>query len=107
MKDKVEAFKAHLPIIQALCNPGMRPRHWVKVSEIIGETIEPTDETTLAHLIDMNLDEYLPKFDTVAEAASKEYSLEKALFKMKAEWEPVSAADEEEEDYLMGFMNSQ
>jgi len=37
----------------------------------------------------MNLDVHIPKFDGISEAASKEYSLEKALTKMKDEWEPV------------------
>ena len=39
--------------------------------------------TTLQRIIDSNLEEYLPKFETVSEAASKEHVFERNLEKMK------------------------
>lgn len=32
IKKKLDAFKVNLPIIQTICNPGIRDRHWEKVS---------------------------------------------------------------------------
>jgi len=88
-KSKVDEFRVFLPLIRALFNPGMRDRHWIQVSEIVRFDLRPGDDLCLSHLIDMNLDVHIPKFDGISEAASKEYSLEKALTKMKDEWEPV------------------
>ena len=39
--------------------------------------------------LDMNLEQHLEKFEGVSEAASKEFSLEKAMEKMIVEWEEV------------------
>ena len=90
MKTRVEAFKDYLPLVSTLFNKGMRERHWVQVSEIIGFHLRPDDDMCLSRLIDMSLEAHLPKFETISEAAAKEYSLEKALEKMKSEWATVS-----------------
>ena len=89
MKNKVEEFKEHLPLVQTLFNPGLRSRHWEQISELIGFPLAPDDDMCLSKLIDMNIESFIPKFEGISEAASKEYSLEKAMEKMKQEWDPV------------------
>jgi len=88
-KSKVEEFREHLPLVCSLFNPGMRERHWLQVSEVVGFNLYPDDGMCLSYLINMNLEGHIPKFEGISEAASKEFSLEKALTKMKQEWEPV------------------
>ena len=90
MKSKVDNFKTHLPIVQTLFNPGLRERHWEQISEIIGFTLRGDPSNTLHKILKMNLEPYIESFETISESASKEFSLEKALQKMKAEWEPLS-----------------
>jgi len=85
----VEEFREHLPLVRALFNPGMRERHWMQVSEVVGFNLQPDDDMCLTHLVDKDLQVHIPKFEGISEAASKEFSLEKALAKMKQEWEPV------------------
>lgn len=91
VKGKVEEFKEHMPLVQTIFNPGMRDRHWDQVSDIVGYTIRPDDSYCLSKFVDMNLDSYITKFEGISEAASKEYSLEKAMESMKGEWAPVSS----------------
>ncbi|CAH1790213.1 unnamed protein product [Owenia fusiformis] len=89
VKAKVEEFKEHMPLIQTLFNPGLRDRHWDQISDIVGYPLKPDDDYCLSKLVDMNLEPFIPKFEGISEAASKEYSLEKAMERMKIDWEPM------------------
>lgn len=89
LRAKVDEFKEYLPLVSTLFNPGMRERHWDQISEIIGFEFKPSEDTNLVRIIEMNLIEHVPKFESISEAASKEYSLEKALEKMNKEWRDV------------------
>lgn len=64
MKAKVEEFREHMPLIQTLFNPGLRERHWEQISDIVGFPIKQDDETNLSKFVDMNLDQYIPKFES-------------------------------------------
>lgn len=64
----------------------MKDRHWEKVSEIVGFPIKVDADLTLAKIIDYGLDDYIEKFESISEAATKENNLEKNLTKMIAEW---------------------
>ena len=90
VKAKVEEFKEHMPLVQTLFNPGLRDRHWDKISDIVGFSIKPDETSCLSKFVDMNLEPYIAKFEGISEAASKEFALEKALEGMKKEWAPVS-----------------
>lgn len=79
-----------MDIISTLGNPGMKERHWEQVSEIIGFPIQVSPELTLEKIIEYQLEEYIPKFETISESATKENNLEKAMIKMVAEWEEMS-----------------
>ncbi|GLD70629.1 dynein heavy chain 7, axonemal-like protein, partial [Lates japonicus] len=87
MKAKVEDFKEHIPMVQVLCNPGLRDRHWDAMSEIAGVSLQPADDQAcVAQFLSMRLEQHLTSFEGISEAASKEYSLEKAMEKMAGEW---------------------
>ena len=41
MKGQVEDFKPFIPLIQGLRNPGMRIRHWDRLSKDLGFSVQP------------------------------------------------------------------
>ncbi|KAJ3317485.1 Dynein heavy chain 3, axonemal, partial [Blyttiomyces sp. JEL0837] len=89
VKNKLDKFKTHLPLISILRNPGLRERHWKLMEEIVGQPISPDESTSLTKMLDLNLTQHIQQFETISDAASKEFSLQKTLSKMKDEWEPL------------------
>ncbi|XP_027629546.1 dynein heavy chain 3, axonemal [Tupaia chinensis] len=86
MKIKIDKFKQHIPILSISCNPGMKDRHWQQISEIVGYEIKPTETTCLLNMLEYGFGKYIEKLEPIGAAASKEYSLEKNLEKMKLDW---------------------
>ena len=50
MKDKVETFKDYIPLVAALCNPGLRDRHWESMTEIVGFPLKPDEVSPIEPL---------------------------------------------------------
>eukprot|EP01064_Diplonema_japonicum_P028148 TRINITY_DN4256_c2_g1_i2.p1 TRINITY_DN4256_c2_g1~~TRINITY_DN4256_c2_g1_i2.p1 ORF type:complete len:4454 (+),score=1223.71 TRINITY_DN4256_c2_g1_i2:62-13363(+) len=90
LKDKLEQFKPHIPLVTALLEKGMKARHWDQIGKLVGKEgknkLAPNDEITLNILLDFGLDEKLNDVQMLSEAAAKEWRLEEQLEKMKAEW---------------------
>ncbi|XP_028254184.1 dynein heavy chain 7, axonemal isoform X2 [Parambassis ranga] len=87
IKAKVDDFKEHIPMVQVLCNPGLRERHWNAMSDLAGISLQPSeDQACVSYFLSMRLEQHLDSFNGISEAASKEYSLEKAMEKMATEW---------------------
>ncbi|CAF0886975.1 unnamed protein product [Adineta steineri] len=89
LRIQVGEFKEKMPLIQTLFNPGLRDRHWEQISAIIGRPFKPDDDTNLNKVIEMDLMSHIPKLEQISEAASKEFSLEKAMEKMKKDWQNI------------------
>lgn len=94
VKEEVEAFRERLPLVQVLCNPGLRDRHWESMADVVGFPLKPQDEAVacVAHFLPLGLEGHLANFELISEAASKEHSLEKAMERMAAEWGDIQFA---------------
>lgn len=89
IKTTLDNFKLNMPIIQNLGNPGMKVRHWEQISEIVGFPIKVSAELTLEKIIEYGLEDYIDRFETISESATKENNLEQAMAKMVFEWSDI------------------
>ena len=76
IKSKLQKFQINLPLINALCNPGIKQRHWDMMSEKVGFNMTPTEETPLIEVLQLPLEKYLDKLQSISSQASKEFALE-------------------------------
>ncbi|CAH3192981.1 unnamed protein product, partial [Porites evermanni] len=88
-KARLENFKINMPLINALCTPGIKDRHWEAMSVKIGFNIAPKEDTTLNEMLVLGLDKFVEDLTEISGRAAKEFSLEKALSRMKAEWKDI------------------
>jgi dynein heavy chain len=91
IRDECDDFlKNHLPLLKLLANPGLRPRHWEEMSDIVGFVIKQSDTSTLNDMIAQNLHLYANDIEEVCVNASREASMERTIKQMKADWENVN-----------------
>ncbi|VVC42221.1 Dynein heavy chain, coiled coil stalk,P-loop containing nucleoside triphosphate hydrolase,Dynein heavy [Cinara cedri] len=86
VRGKVDSFKKYLPVLETICNPGIHDRHWTEISKTVGVDLQPNKQSTLSDMIEIGLPNYIEKLEEISMTASREYSLEHSLQKMKEEW---------------------
>jgi len=86
LNQDVADLTVQLPLIEVLCNPALRPRHWKEVQEIIN-SVTAQEEMTLGQLKRLEVHHCLEQLAEVSEGAKRESRLEKMLTKMQQEWD--------------------
>eukprot|EP00232_Nephroselmis_pyriformis_P004291 CAMPEP_0182904892 /NCGR_PEP_ID=MMETSP0034_2-20130328/32473_1 /TAXON_ID=156128 /ORGANISM="Nephroselmis pyriformis, Strain CCMP717" /LENGTH=1202 /DNA_ID=CAMNT_0025040141 /DNA_START=21 /DNA_END=3626 /DNA_ORIENTATION=+ len=90
VKASIQKFQEHVPLLHALCNPGLRERHWKAIGETVGFPVDRDDEhQSLRWLVSKGVDKHAAALTEVSDGASKEHGLERTLDKMVSEWEGV------------------
>ncbi|KAG2469298.1 DYH7 protein, partial [Polypterus senegalus] len=89
IKTKLEKFRINMPLINALCCPGIKHRHWKLMSQKVGIDILPEKSTSLKDILPLGLEKHLEELALVSVQASKEYALEQALLQMEQDWKHV------------------
>ena len=78
-----------IPLMTLVCTPGLKDRHWEEINKITGLDVERTPALSLYDIADFHLEHYVEQIEETCITAVKEFSLEKALMNMEAEWETV------------------
>ncbi|CAM9229308.1 unnamed protein product, partial [Discosporangium mesarthrocarpum] len=85
-KEIKDFLEDQAPLMLLMSSPGIRQRHWDQIVKItsIGMSYEP--DFVLRDLLDVGLQNFCVEIEETCVAASKEYSLEKNMDTMLAEW---------------------
>lgn len=86
LRGKLEDFKANLCLLGAICNPGMRGRHWQAVSNTAGVKVAPSEDESLHNLLQNGLLKFEKEVQDISDSASREAALEKQLDNMQLQW---------------------
>ena len=86
LRAETTAFKQKLPLVEALGQEAMKPRHWVQLADETEKDINPDEFLTLQGMLDMNLMDNLDIVQKVSVIATKENGLLKKLKGMISEW---------------------
>ncbi|KAH0513658.1 Dynein heavy chain 14, axonemal [Microtus ochrogaster] len=86
LKQSVLDFKQELPILTALGNPCLKPRHWEALREITGKSVSLDKNLSVEKLLALKMFPYERKINEISVSATNEAALEKMLFKVIEVW---------------------
>mmetsp|Transcript_30720 Transcript_30720/g.59916 ORF Transcript_30720/g.59916 Transcript_30720/m.59916 type:complete len:4305 (+) Transcript_30720:116-13030(+) len=93
MKEKIQDFKQHVPVIQYLRSPGLRPRHWDQISNTLAPgrvTLTPDNDLSLSQILNFDVAKHREAIEEICTCAGKEHQLEESLDKMQKEWSDMN-----------------
>lgn len=83
----LEAYKAKIPVIEALCVEGLRDRHIKRINKLLNIDIDVLS----SKWPDLgNPENYKDQLEVIADEATKEFSIEKTMASMKADWKKLA-----------------
>lgn len=65
LRKRIMDFNVNVPMIYALRNPGMRDRHWKRLTNLVGFEVVCTPDFSLRTAINLNLPKYLAQCEEV------------------------------------------
>ncbi|XP_050361252.1 dynein axonemal heavy chain 6 [Nymphalis io] len=108
-KETIDIIKEKLPVMSYLRNPALKPRHWVKIEEILHTRITPDMVVTLKMLEDLEAFQHAEELMEVAGQASSEAGLEALLKKVEEIWAtlefPVILHKDAKDVYVLGGLD--
>jgi dynein heavy chain, axonemal len=91
MIQTIKDFRIGVHVVSIMCNPALRERHWLEMSEVAKMDLQPDAGTTLRKIINYNLS-CLDECEIISIGACKELQLQQNLAGMQHEWDPVNFA---------------
>ncbi|XP_060221083.1 dynein axonemal heavy chain 14 [Meriones unguiculatus] len=108
LKQSVVDFNQELPIITALGNPCLKPRHWEALQQITGKSTVLDKNLSIEKLLSLKMFPYEKKINEIAISATNEAALEKMMFKVIDLWNtsPLHLVLHHSEGYSIPIISS-
>ena len=88
VKESIAEFKPKVPLVVAIRNPGMRDRHWEKISAIVNKPIVVDENFTLKSALDLDLTKQ--KYARSGIQLGRNFKLKRNLTKWKKSGKPLT-----------------
>jgi len=85
LNQSIEKFRQTLPLLSKLRHPGMKTKHWERISVAVGFDAVPSMDVTLQAYFNLNLHKWNSQISEISSIAVQEYSIESALDTMDSE----------------------
>ncbi|OCT79469.1 dynein heavy chain 14, axonemal [Xenopus laevis] len=86
LRESVMDFRQNLPIVVALSNPCLKPRHWDTIQFTTGRSIHKEKNFTLENLLELKIFHHKDKIIETSTTATNEATLEGMLNKVISLW---------------------
>ncbi|CAG9819767.1 unnamed protein product [Phaedon cochleariae] len=85
----MEDFKPAVDVMKIICNPNLKKRHWMAISEIAKEDVTPNAGTTLRKIMKIDFQSSLREYEIISTGASKEKQLIDHLEEIEDQWKRI------------------
>ena len=75
LREKTDAFRKNIPLLEALGSKALLDRHWMMLSERLGHDLIPDQELTLQSMLDIDIMSRWEDVEEITTIANKEHGL--------------------------------
>lgn len=87
LRQRIDDFNETCPLLEAMSNPAMLPRHWQRIAEVTGHHFDVESENfLLRNIMEAELLKVKEEIEDICIAAVKEQDIEAKLKSVVAEW---------------------
>ncbi|KAJ3027001.1 UNVERIFIED_CONTAM: Dynein heavy chain 6, axonemal, partial [Siphonaria sp. JEL0065] len=86
LKSMVDDFRTMYPTIVDLRNQALKQRHWDRIQDALGKTLNKDETFTLGRLIELRVFDFKEEISNISSQAGSEAALEEMLAKVVKNW---------------------
>ena len=87
LRSKISDFQLLLPLLDQLCKPSIKPRHWEDVNALLPQKLRYSDEDfTLQQIMESSILTVKDEVEEICDSADKQLQIERKMAESKGAW---------------------